>query len=397
MQKRGKSPSTESAETGIDEQWMREALALARRSVGFASPNPVVGCVLVREGAVVGKGFHGYDWLDHAEICALKEAGRSARNAVAYVTLEPCCHTGRTGPCTQALIEAGVSKVVVATEDPNPAVNGQGIAELRAAGIEVEVGMLRREAQRLNDGFARHVRTGLPFVDLKAALSLDGRIAPAPGSAPRGAPVYLSGEESRAEVHRMRHSVDAVLTGINTVLQDDPLLTDRSGMGRRRPLLRVVLDSALRMPLDAKLVRTAQEDVLVFCTVAPTERQRGLEAMGVRVERVDAEETNPATPARRWSDPGRRSGVSLKQVLRRLGEMDVLNLMLECGAQLNGSTLTGRHVDKVTLFYAPVFLGTHGVPLLQETVVTPPMADTTATEQFGQDVRVECWLRDPWA
>lgn len=398
MQKRPKtSPSHETADTGLHEQWMREALTLARRSTGFASPNPVVGCVLVKDGTIAGKGFHGYDWLDHAEICALKEAGRSARGAVAYVTLEPCCHTGRTGPCTRALIEAGVSKVIVATEDPNPAVQGQGIAELREAGIEVEIGMLRHEAQRLNDGFARHIRTGLPFVDLKAALSLDGRIAPAPGTAPRGSPVYLSGEESRAEVQRMRHSVDAVLTGINTVLQDDPLLTDRSGLGRRKPLMRVVLDSALRMPLDAKLVRTAQEDVLVFCTVAPTERQRGLEAMGVRVERVDSEETNPAMPARRWSDPGRRNGVSLKQVLERLGEMEVLNVMFESGAQLNGSALGGRHVDKVTLFYAPVFLGTHGVPLLQETVLTPPMTGMPRVESFGSDVRVESYLRDPWA
>lgn len=398
MQKRIKSSALQQvADPGAHEQWMHEALDLARRSVGFASPNPAVGCVLVKDGVIVGKGFHGYDWLDHAEVSALKEAGRAAHGATAYVTLEPCCHTGRTGPCTRALIEAGVARVVVATEDPNPAVHGQGIAALKAAEIETETGLLQQEARRLNDGFARHIRTGLPFVNLKAALSLDGRIAPAPGTAPRGTPVYLSGDDSREEVQRMRHSADAVLTGINTVLQDDPLLTDRSGLGRRRPLLRVVLDSALRMPLDAKLVRTAKEDVLVFCTIAPTERQRGLEAMGVRVERVDAEETNPAVPARRWSDPGRRSGVSLKHVLERLGDMDILEVMMESGAQLNSSALGGRHVDKVTLFYAPVFLGTHGVPLLQETVVSPPMVGTPRVEQFGQDVRVESWLRDPWS
>lgn len=390
MQKRAKTSVSH-------EEWMQEALALAQRSLGTASPNPRVGCVLVKDGAIVGKGFHVYDWLDHAEVSALKEAGRAARGTTAYVTLEPCCVEGRTGRCTRALIEAGVAKVVVATEDPNPAVHGKGIQELRDAGIEVECGMLRQDAQRLNDGFARHIRTGLPFVNLKAAVSLDGRIAPAPGTAPRGAPVYLSGEDSQAEVHRMRHGVDAVMTGINTVLQDDPLLTDRSGLERRRPLLRVVLDSALRMPLDAKLVRTAQDDVLVFCTVAPTERQRGLEAMGVRVERVDAEESVPSAPARRWTDPGRRGGVSLDQVLRKLGEMNVLNLMMEAGAQLNGSALSGRHVDKVTLFYAPVFLGAAGVPLLQETVMTPPMATPPRVERFGPDVRVETYLRDPWA
>lgn len=379
------------------EEWMQEALALAHRSLGVASPNPRVGCVLVKDGVIVGKGFHVFDWLDHAEVSALKEAGRAARGATAYVTLEPCCIAGRTGPCTRALIEAGVVKVFVATEDPNPAVNGKGIHDLRHAGIEVETGLLQQEARRLNDGFARHIRTGLPFVNLKAAVSLDGRIAPAPGSAPRGAPVYLSGEESRAEVQRMRNAVDAVMTGINTVLQDDPLLTDRSGLERRRPLLRVVLDSALRMPLDAKLVRTAQDDVLIFCTVAPTERQRGLEAMGVRVERVDAEEATSATPARRWTDPGRRGGVSLEQVVRKLGEMNVLNVMMEAGAQLNGSALSGRHVDMVTLFYAPVFLGAAGVPLLQENIVMPPVASPPLVERFGADVRVQTYLRDPWA
>ena len=379
------------------EEWMQEALALAQRSLGIASPNPRVGCVLVKDGAVVGKGFHVYDWLDHAEVSALKEAGRAARGAAAYITLEPCCIAGRTGPCTQALIEAGVTKVFVATQDPNPAVHGKGIVELREAGIEVETGLLQQEARRLNDGFARHIRSGLPFVNLKAALSFDGRIAPAPGTAPRGSPVYLSGEESRAEVQRMRNAADAVMTGINTVLLDDPLLTDRSGLDRRRPLLRIVLDSALRMPLDSKLVRTVQDDVVVFCTAARADRQRGLEAMGVRVERVNAEEAAPATPARRWTDPGRRGGVSLEQVLRKLGEMNMLNVMMEAGAQLNGSALSGHHVDKVTLFYAPVFLGAAGVPLLQESVAIPPVASPPLVERFGADVRVESYLRDPWA
>lgn len=379
------------------EEWMEEALALAKRSVGIASPNPRVGCVIVKDGALVGKGFHAYDWLDHAEVCALKEAGRNARNATAYLTLEPCCTAGRTGPCTRALIEAGVARVVVATEDPNPAVNGKGLEQLRKAGIEVDTGVLQQDARRLNDGFARHIRTGVPFVNLKAAASLDGRIAPAPGTAPRGSPVYLTGEESRAEVHRMRHGVDAVMTGINTVLQDDPLLTDRSGLKRRRRLLRVVLDSGLRLPMDAKLVRTVQEDVLVFCTVAPTERQRGLEAMGVRVERVDAEEAHPDTAAQRWGDPGRRGGVSLQQVFRKLGELNVLNVMMEAGSQLNGSALTGGHVDMVTLFYAPMFLGTAGVPLLQESIAVPHSSSQPVVETFGADVRVETWLRDPWA
>lgn len=378
------------------EEWMQDALALAERSTGTAAPNPRVGCVLVKDGAIIGKGFHVYDWLDHAEVSALNEAGRAARGATAYVTLEPCCIAGRTGPCTRALIEAGVAKVVVATEDPNPEVNGRGLQALRRAGIEVETGVLQREARRLNDGFARHIRTGLPFVNLKAAVSLDGRIAPPPGSSPRGTPVYLSGEESRAEVHRMRHAVDAVLTGINTVLQDDPLLTDRSGLDRRRPLMRVVLDSALRLPMDSKLVRTARKDVLVFCTVAPTERQRNLEALGIQVERVDAEEGVPSEAERRWNEPGRRSGVSLQQVFKKLGEMNMLNVMIEAGAQLNSSALGGGHVDMITLFYAPVFLGTAGVPLLQETLPMPPLVSSPLVDRFGADARVEHFLRDPW-
>lgn len=379
---------------------MRRAMELARRSVGMASPNPAVGCVLVRNGAAVGVGHHEYDKLDHAEVAALKDARSDARGSTAYVTLEPCCTTGRTGPCTQGLIEAGVSRVVIATTDPNPAVNGKGVAQLRAAGIEVETGVLEREAQRLNDGFARHIRTGYPFVTLKAAVSLDGRIAPAPGTAPQGAPVYLTGEEARAEVQLMRHATDAVITGINTVLQDDPRLTDRSGLPRRRPLMRVVLDSGLRIPLDAKLVRTAQEDVIIFCSIAPTQRQKALEAMGVRVERIFPAETEAGGAAGRAGrgEQAGHGGVSLKCVMERLGNHGTLNAMLEAGGQLNSAALAARLVDKLTLFYAPIFLGPGGVALLRESIAEPPipMEHPTAT-CFGRDVRVETILRDPWS
>jgi diaminohydroxyphosphoribosylaminopyrimidine deaminase/5-amino-6-(5-phosphoribosylamino)uracil reductase len=382
-----------------DEGWMQRALELAQHSVGLASPNPAVGCVLVKDGVIVGIGRHEYDKKDHAEIVALKNAGEAARGATAYVTLEPCCHKGRTGPCTKALIEAGVARVVVATGDPNPAVNGKGLEQLRAAGIAVTCGVLEREARKLNDGFARHIQTGLPFITLKAAVSLDGRIAPAPGSAPRGAPVFLTGEKAREQVQEMRHSADALITGVNTVLQDDPHLTDRSGLPRRRPLLRVVLDSGLRTPLDSKLVRTAQEDLLIFCAVAPTQRQRTLEALGVHVERVDAAEAVAdqfATGTGGKSQAVRRSGVSLKCVMKRLGEMDILSAMLEAGGQLNASALSGGHVDKLTLFYAPVFLGPGGVPLLQEPITRSLLPVPPAIECIDQDVRVDAYLRDPW-
>lgn len=378
------------------EYWMHRALELAGRSAGMASPNPAVGCVLVKDGVVVGEGFHQYEQRDHAEVVALKSAGEAARGAAAYVTLEPCSHTGRTGPCSQALIAAGVTRVIVATADPNPAVNGQGIDQLRQAGIAVETGVLENEARRLNDGFAQYIRTGLPFVNLKAAVSLDGRIAPAPGTAPQGAPVYLTGGSSRAAVQRMRHSADAVITGINTVLHDDPQLTDRSGLPRRRPLLRVILDSALRMPLDAKLVRTAQQDVLIFCTISPTQRQQALEAMGVQVERVEPGDAAPEVPAAGWPAGVRRGGVALDQVLARLGEMSLLSVMLEAGGQLNSSALAGDYVDKLTLFYAPVFLGPGGVPLLQAQIGMRSLSRPPSVATVGQDVRVDAYLRDPW-
>ena len=362
---------------------MHEALDQARRSVGVASPNPAVGCVLVKGESVVGRGFHDYEQLDHAEIVALKAAGGEARGSTAYVTLEPCCTMGRTGPCTEALIEAGVARVVVATIDPNAGVNGQGIERLRAAGIAVTGGIDAEEARELNDGFARYIRTGLPFVTLKAGLSLDGRIAPAPGKAPTGAPVILTGETSRTKVQELRHASDALITGINTVLLDDPLLTDRTGLPRRRRLLRVVLDSALRLRLDSKIVRTAQDDVLVFCTIPVSERQRALEALGVRVERVDPA---PGSPR-----------VSLKRVIERLGEMQMTSAMIEAGCQLMSSAVSVQAIDKVSLFYAPVFLGAAGVAMLSSIEMMRPDWVTTSTEQLGEDFWFKGYFRDPWA
>ena len=377
------STQTDLVQIQQDERWMNEALDLAQRSVGLASPNPAVGCVLVKGESVVGQGFHEYDLRDHAEIVALRMAGGEAHGATAYVTLEPCCTTGRTGPCTDALIEAGVAKVVVAATDPNPAVNGQGIERLRAAGVAVVSGILAQRARELNDGFARHIRTGLPFVTLKGGLSLDGRIAPAPGKAPTGAPVIMTGEASRTAVQQLRHGSDALITGINTVLLDDPLLTDRTGRPRRRRLLRVVLDSALRLRLDSKLVRTAQEDVLVFCTIPVSERQRALEALGVRVERIEAA---PGSPR-----------VSLKRVIERLGEMQMTSAMIEAGCQVMSSAVAVQAIDKVSLFYAPVFLGAAGVPMLSNIELTRPQWVSVSTEQLGEDFWFKGYLRDPWA
>src|SRR5579863_4550054 len=259
--------SSTAAGVAADAVFMDRALDLAARGVALTSPNPLVGAVLVRDGRVVSEAFHTYDGVRHAEIIALEAAGESARGATLFINLEPCCHTGRTGPCTQALIAAGVARVVAAMADPNPVVAGRGFKQLGAAGIEVSTGPREAEARRLNEAFARWIVSRKPLVTLKSALTLDGQLV-LPG-ARKGARIsqkdrWISSPESRAEVQRMRHVSDALLTGIGTVLVDDPLLTDRTGLPRRRKLLRVVLDSRLRLPLRSKLVRSAEDDVLVF-------------------------------------------------------------------------------------------------------------------------------------
>src|SRR5579872_1981424 len=256
----------ETKEAADDQEWMARALALAAQGRGLTSPNPMVGAVLVRDGRVVGEGFHTYEGLRHAEIIALEAAGENARGATLYVNLEPCSHTGRTGPCTRALISAGVARVVAAMIDPNPAVAGRGLKELRAARIRVDCSCTSdacAEARRLNEAFALWIRKRRPLVTLKTALTLDGSLV-LPHSKNGKDARWITSEISRAEVHRMRHASDAIMTGIGTIRADDPLLTDRSGLPRRRPLLRVVLDSRLRLSQKSQVVRSARGDVLVF-------------------------------------------------------------------------------------------------------------------------------------
>jgi len=371
----------------LDERFMRWALELARESAGLASPNPQVGCVVVRDGAVVGEGAHFYDERDHAEIVALKQAGELARGATAYVTLEPCSHQGRTGPCANALMIAGVKRVVAATVDPNPRVSGEGIKTLRAGGVEVTVGVLEQEARAVNDAFARSIRTGRPLVTLKAGVSADGKIAPAV-SAP-GKIHWVTGVEARAEVQRMRHGADAVLTGIGTVLADDPAMTDRSGLvgpggrARRRPLLRVALDSRLRMPVESKLVQSASGDVLAVCDrQAEAEAVAVLEAAGIDVVRVE----------------GERGRLDLGAVMDLLGERKILSVLLECGSELNGAFLKQGLVDSVVLFRSEAELGDAGVPFavgISAGEVEARMERVTRT-MFGKDVRVSGILRDAW-
>src|ERR1017187_8315310 len=242
-----------------DRRWMERALELARRGIGVTSPNPAVGCVILdNAGELAGEGWHEYDLLEHAEVIALRRAvehaGDRVRGGTAYVTLEPCNHTGRTGPCTEALIGAGIARLVAATNDPNPSVAGQGMERLLAADVATELGVCEAGARRLNEGFARWSQHKRPLVLMKVAMTLDGRIGPPPGLHRPGSPFWITSEASRAAVQPLRWQADAALTGVDNLLVVDPLLTDRSGMRRRRPLLRVVLDSALRIPLNSKMV-----------------------------------------------------------------------------------------------------------------------------------------------
>jgi diaminohydroxyphosphoribosylaminopyrimidine deaminase/5-amino-6-(5-phosphoribosylamino)uracil reductase len=363
-----------------DRIWMNRALALARNGIGLTSPNPAVGCVIVdRNGELAGEGWHEYDLRDHAEVAALRTAGSRARGATAYVTLEPCNHTGRTGPCTQALINAGVSRVVAATIDPNIAVSGGGCSALRSAGIWTSVGLCEQEARRLNEPFARWCKSHRPFVLMKAGMSLDGRIAPPPAQRTAREPFWITGEESRAAVQLLRWQSDAILTGIDTVLADDPQLTDRSNRPRRRPLLRVVLDSSLRIPLDSKLVQSANNDLLVFTVSTADEKLCALTSRGVRVEVVPAENNR----------------VPLERVLDRLGAESILSVLTETGSRLNAALLAANLVDRIQLFVSPQILGADAVSAFASLPATAQLGPLEV-EHHGNDLSLTALLRDPW-
>lgn len=375
---------------------MQRALELARRGIGLCSPNPAVGCVILdRDGQLAGEGWHEYEKRDHAEVVALRAAGERARGGTAYVTLEPCNHTGRTGPCSQALIQAGIARVVVATVDPNPLASG-GIEALRAAGIRTEIGVCQDEARRLNEGFARWSQSHRPFVLMKVAMSLDGRIAPPAGFHMAREPYWITSEPARAAVQLLRWQADAAMVGIDTVVADDPLLTDRSGHPRRRPLLRIVLDSALRMPLDSKLVTTAQNDVLIFTVANDPARIRELTQRGVRVEVLPAE-----APIGRALSMGSQPGIAIGgrvpigEVLDRLGAEGILTLLTETGTRLNTAFLAAGLVDRIRLFVAPQIMGSDAVPAFRGIPSFVQMA-RVEIERYGNDLGLSSLLRDPW-
>ena len=326
--------------------YMRLALDLAERGRGRVSPNPAVGAVLVRDDQIVGQGFHTWSGVKHAEILALEQAGELARGATVYITIEPCSHQGRTGPCADALVKSGVSRVVVATEDPNPLVSGSGLQRLRDAGIRVESAPdYSQPAQKLNEAFFHFMKTGRPLVTLKAALTLDGKIA-----APEDNRGWITSERARAHVQQIRHESDSILTGIGTVLADDCLLTDRTGLERSRPLLRIVLDSQLRLPVSSQIVNSCRDDVLVATTSAASrDRRSALESRGVKVLVADG--------------PGGRT--SLPRLIEHLASEKYLSLMIEAGSKVNWAALESGVVDRILFYYAPkIFGGIESLPVI---------------------------------
>jgi diaminohydroxyphosphoribosylaminopyrimidine deaminase / 5-amino-6-(5-phosphoribosylamino)uracil reductase len=377
----------------VDEQHLHHALELARQSIGLASPNPYVGAVITDpQSNVVGTGTHTYAGVKHAEVLALEAAGKKARGGTLYINLEPHGYQGRTPPCTDALIAAGIQRVVASMADPNPKVSGQGFEKLRAAGMHVEVGQLEEPARRLNEAFARYIRHGVPLVTLKAAMTLDGKIAPPPSEIlqqSQGVPAggWVTSELARAHVQELRHQHDAILVGVGTILSDNPLLTDRSGLPRRRPLLRVILDSRLRLPVESRVLQERRDDILLFSSSSDQRKRAQLEELGIRIEILPPSESDgrPSLPA----------------ILHGLGQLEITSVLVEGGAAVNWAALAANAVDKVFLYYAPKILaGTGSIPFAVGTgfrhMSQAAHVHHLHLHRFGEDFAVEGYLRDPY-
>lgn len=355
---------------------MERALELARRGTGLVSPGPLVGCVIVDPaGLVVGEGFYVFEEVKHAETIALSVAGNKARGGTAYVSLEPHAHHGRTAPCTDALIAAGIKRVVASIEDSNPKVSGRGFEHLRNAGVEVQVGLLAEEAARANEAYIHFMRTGRPFVHLKMAVSLDGKIATRTGDSR-----WVTGPEARARAHELRHQYDAIMIGIGTAIKDDPLLTDRSDRSRRLQLVRIVLDEQLLLPAQSRLVKTANEApvIVIAGTGADENRVRELESRGVEIVRK-----------------GNRDPFEL---LDELGRRSVQSLLVEGGSGVAGRFIDAGLVNKVTFFVAPKIVGGSEAPGAVGGVGVELMKDALQLEhveitQRGNDIEVTGYPR----
>jgi diaminohydroxyphosphoribosylaminopyrimidine deaminase/5-amino-6-(5-phosphoribosylamino)uracil reductase len=364
-------------DTDRDLFYMQKALALAAKAEGHTSPNPMVGAVVVKDGRIVGQGYHQKAGTPHAEVHALRDAGDLAKGATIYVTLEPCCHYGRTPPCTEAIKAAGIKRVVTAMTDPNPQVAGQGLNILKAAGIEVVSGIMAKEAATLNEVFLKYIVKKLPFVVLKAAVSLDGKIATAGGESQ-----WITGVESRAYTHQLRHQYDGIVVGINTVLADNPSLTTRLPEGNGKDPVRIILDSNCRTPLGAKIINqpSAAATIIATTSQADANKIKALESKGAQVIICGDHET-----------------VDLHQLLQQLAQRQITSLLVEGGASVHGSFLTSGLVDKVYWFIAPMLIGGEEAPGAVGGTGISRLKDAvrlkeTKIHHFGEDICVEGYV-----
>ena len=357
---------------------MRRALELAGKAAGRTSPNPMVGAVIVKNGRVIAEGYHKKVGRPHGEIEALRKAGKRARGAQMFVNLEPCCHQGRTPPCTDAIIESGIKEVFVGMRDPNPLVAGKGIRQLKRAGIAVHSGLLKSECLRLNEVFVKYIQTGMPFVILKSALSLDGKIATSTGESQ-----WITGPVARERVHRMRDQVDAILVGAGTVLKDNPRLTTRLKKGKGHNPARVILDARAEIPLKARVFQHANRDRIIYVTTS--------QASAVRVNRLK----DRGVEVQVFS--GTNAHISLIKLVKLLGQMEIASVLLEGGSGINASALKEGIVDKAVLFLAPMIIGGEsapsvvGGPGIKNLKQALPIKNMTVTP-VGADWMVEGYL-----
>ena len=353
-----------------DQDYMALAINLASATEGQTSPNPQVGAVLVKDGRIIGMGAHLKAGEHHAEVHAISMAGEKAKGATLYVTLEPCSHFGKTPPCSNLVIESGIKKVFVASVDPNPLVGGAGVKKMLEAGLDVQVGLMEEEAKALNKVFFHYISTGLPYVTLKSATSLDGKIATVTGESQ-----WITGEEARKDVHQFRHTHDAILVGVNTVIKDNPSLTTRLEAGGKNPV-RVVLDSALRTPLDSRIINDrAAETIIVTGARAEPERVKQFTELGIGIIQLETEK------------------VGIHDMLKKLGDRGINSVFVEGGAEVHGSFLKEKAFQQVITYIAPKLLGGKNAPAAYGGEGIARLEDTVSlkiidVKQIGQDIRV---------
>lgn len=359
---------------------MQTAIALARNGIGKTSPNPAVGAVIVKNGRIIGKGYHKKAGSAHAELNALKQAGIKAKGAEMYVTLEPCSHFGRTPPCTDVIIKAGIKKVFIGMKDPNPLVSGKGIRHLKDAGIDVEAGILEAQCRGINEAYIKYITTKTPFVTLKIASTLDGKIATAAGESK-----WITGKAARRFAHRMRRDADAVMVGIGTVLKDNPELTTRLVKGKDP--VRIVVDSKLRIPANARVLNKKRGSVIIATTKG---RDQVSGNRGQKIKKIEA------AGAEVLELPSKTGKVDLKALMKELGKKEITNLIIEGGSTLSAASLKDGIVDKIVIFYAPRILGKEGLPMIERLGIRRLKDAVSLTRleyrKIGEDILVEGYV-----